>query len=160
MFSTKRTLSTLALIPALALGASKSLPAQEAGSEMQQDAAGAEREAAIAAATDAALSWLELVDAGDYGSSWDAAAEAFQGMVTKGQWSAAVGDARSQVDPLGDRSRTDAQYTTELPSAPAGEYVVLRFSTEASGDRTVTETVVPMKQEDGSWKVSGYFVQP
>ncbi len=160
MRSMKRTVSLLALVPALLLGVSTSLQAQEAEGEMQQDAARAEHEADIEAAAEAALSWLELVDDGDYEASWEAAAEALKSQVTLEQWNAAIGDARSQVDPLGERTRTDARYTTELPGAPAGEYVVFQFRTEASGDRTVGETVVPMKQEDGSWEVSGYFVQP
>lgn len=160
MQTTKRTMPMLALIPALLLGASTSLLAQEQGEEMPQDAAAeADHAADIEAATAAAISWLELVDSGDYEASWEAAADMLKDQVTLGQWNAAIGNARSQVDPLGERTRTDARYTTELPGAPAGEYVVLQFRTEASGDRTVGETVVPMK-EDGAWKVSGYFVRP
>lgn len=159
MNSTKRTISLLTLVPALLLGASTSLLAQEEGEEMQPEAA-AEHEAEIEAATEAAMSWLGLIDDGEYEASWQAAADALKNQVSLEQWNTAIAGARSQVDPLGERSRTDARYTTEIPGAPAGEYVVLRFSTEASGDRTVGETVVPMKQDDGSWKVSGYFVQP
>ena len=36
---------------------------------------------------------------------------------------------------------------------------MLQYRTEVSSDRTVTETVVPMKDGDAC-KVSGYFVQP
>ena len=160
MHSMTRTLSVLTLVPALLLGASTSLLAQEDEAEMQQEATEAGHDADIEAATEAALSWLELVDAGDYGASWEATPGVVQNAVTQEQWSSSIGQARSQIDPVGERTRTDARYTTDIPGAPEGEYVLLRFSTEASGDRTVTETVVPMKQEDGSWKVSGYFVQP
>lgn len=160
MQSMKRTISMVTLVPALLFAVSTSLPAQEADAEMQQDAAEAAHEADIETAAEAALSWLQLVDDGDYEASWESAAEALKSQVTLEQWNSAIGNARSQVDPLGERTRADARYTTELPGAPAGEYVVLQFRTEASGDRTVGETVVPMKQEDGSWKVSGYFVQP
>ncbi len=34
----------------------------------------------------AALEWLELVDDGDYGDSWDEAAEFFRGAVDKDSW--------------------------------------------------------------------------
>ena len=160
MRSTKCTLSMLALIPALLLGASTSLLAQEDAGEVQEAVAQAEHEAAIEAAAEAAASWLQLVDEGDYEASFEAAAEVLRNQVTLEQWTTTVGQARGQIDPVGERTRTDARYTTDIPGAPAGEYVLLRYSTEASGDRTVGETVAQMKQSDGSWKVVGYFIQP
>ena len=160
MHSTTRTLSMLTLVPVFLLGASTSLLAQEDAGEMQEEAAQAEHEADIEAAAESAASWLQLVDEGDYEASFETAAEILQNQVTLEQWTTTIGQARGQIDPVGERTRTDARYTTDIPGAPAGEYVLLRYSTEASGDRTVGETVAQMKQADGSWKVVGYFVQP
>ncbi|MGH9627439.1 MAG: DUF4019 domain-containing protein, partial [Bryobacteraceae bacterium] len=41
---------------------------------------------AVQAARASADSWLELVDAGKYAESWEAAAAAFKKQVTKQQW--------------------------------------------------------------------------
>ncbi|MFW6085156.1 MAG: DUF4019 domain-containing protein [Gemmatimonadota bacterium] len=158
MTSTKRATTLLTFVPALLLAAATSLQAQDRGPDGEPETA-AGHEADVEAATEAALDWLEIVDGGDYGASWEEAAEVFKGAVTREQWNATVGQVRSQVGTLGERTLASSEYTTELPGAPAGEYVVLQFRTETSGDQTVTETVVPTR-EDGSWKVSGYFVRP
>ena len=64
--------------------------------------------------------------------------------------------------PLGhviSRKLEAAQHATELPGAPDGEYVVIRFRTTFDHTRDATETITPMKQADGSWRVSGSFIR-
>jgi hypothetical protein len=51
-----------------------------------------------------------------------------------------------------------AQYRTSLPGAPDGEYVVIRFKTEFENKKEAYETVTPMKDKDGEWRVSGYYI--
>ena len=53
----------------------------------------------------------------------------------------------------------DAKPATELPGAPDGEYVVFQFSTAFEHKRAAVETVTPMMDADGQWRVSGYFVR-
>jgi hypothetical protein len=48
---------------------------------------------------------------------------------------------------------------TELPGAPDGEYVVFQFDTQFEHKRAAVETVTPMRDPDGSWRVSGYFIR-
>jgi hypothetical protein len=60
---------------------------------------------------------------------------------------------------LGARELLVASFQTKLPNAPPGPYVVLQYRTQAGGQKTVVETVTPMKDEDGRWRVSGYFVR-
>lgn len=115
---------------------------------------------AIAAATQAALIWLAIVDGGQLGQSWDAAAPALQEALPKEAWSRAVGQARGAIEPFGPRMLLAAQYAATLPNAPPGPYVVLQYRTKVSQGREVIETVVPMLQPDGSWRVSGYYVRP
>jgi hypothetical protein len=115
---------------------------------------------AIPQATAAAQTWLHLLDAGDYGASWDQAAPLLQQAVTKPAWVAAAHQARDPFEPFGDRTFSEATYQATLPNAPPGPYVIVKYQTAVSGGRTVTETVVPMRLPDGSWRVSGYFVRP
>jgi predicted SnoaL-like aldol condensation-catalyzing enzyme len=57
------------------------------------------------------------------------------------------------------RNVTSATYTTALPGAPDGEYVVVQFQTRFTKKKTAIETVTPMKDPDGIWRVSGYFIK-
>jgi len=49
---------------------------------------------------------------------------------------------------------------TDLPNAPKGKYVVIQFKTSYRNKKDAIETVTPMKERDGGWKVSGYFIKP
>ena len=111
------------------------------------------------AAQTSAASWLALVDAGKYGESWDAAAAAFRSAVTRSQWEAALEQVRRPLGKLVSRKLRGAKFTTDLPGAPAGEYVVIQYDTSFEHRASATETITPMKDKDGSWRVSGYFIQ-
>lgn len=119
--------------------------------------ASAQESAAQAAAT-AAQDWLVLVDAGDYAASWTQGAAAFRGAVTQSQWSEAMGAVRAPFGAVKSRKLVSAQPTRQLPGAPAGEYVVIQYQTEFAA-RTGTETVIPMREAGGGWKVSSYFIK-
>jgi hypothetical protein len=114
---------------------------------------------AVTAAQLAAESWLGLIDRARYGESWDSAAGFFRTAITKPVWEGAVRKARGPFEPLGARKLLGASFQTKLPNAPPGEYVVLQYQTQAGGEKTVVETVTPMKDEDGNWRVSGYFIR-
>lgn len=115
---------------------------------------------AVSLATAAAESWLALVDAGRYEISWDQAAPAFRQAVSRPDWVVAVGRARAPFEAFGARRLSGAAFHATLPNAPPGPYVILTYLTAVAGDRSVTETVVPMRTETGEWRVSGYFVRP
>jgi ribosomal protein S17E len=46
-----------------------------------------------------------------------------------------------------------------MPGAPDGEYVILQFETTYEKKRQAIETVAPMKEKDGKWRVAGYFIK-
>jgi len=72
------------------------------------------------------------------------------------------GCATSVRGPLGEvvsRELRSAQFTTTLPGAPDGEYVVIESGTDFENKASAIETVIPMKDPDGSWRVSGYFIK-
>jgi hypothetical protein len=52
-----------------------------------------------------------------------------------------------------------AKFARSLPGAPDGEYVVIQFTTSFDGKAVATETVTPMKDPDGHWRVSGYYIR-
>ncbi len=113
----------------------------------------------VRTADTAAHAWLALIDKGEIAKSWDEAALSFQLAVTKAKWEQAVKSARGPFEPFGARRQIMARYTTELPNAPPGQYVLLQYNTDVSGGRQVVETVVPVLEGKRGWRVSGYFVR-
>jgi len=111
------------------------------------------------AAEASAQSWLALVDDGKYGESWDAAAAVFRSAVSKDQWQSALDGVRRPLGKVLSRKLRGAKAVTELPGAPAGEYVVIQYETSFANRASATETITPMKEKDGSWKVSGYYIK-
>ena len=114
---------------------------------------------AVNQARKSANSWLALVDAAQYGQSWDEAATLFRSAVTKQEWMKAVQSARAPLDALKSRIFKTATFTRSLPGAPDGEYVVIQFDTQFENKAAAVETVTPMRQKDGAWKVSGYYIR-
>ena len=117
-------------------------------------------DSAEAAAVRSANAWLEIVDDGLYSQSWVEAASAFRDALPEAQWVSTMQQVRAPLGSPGSRELAGVRYTTEIPNAPPGEYVIVQFRTQFSGrEEAAIETVVPMKERDGSWKVSGYFIR-
>jgi len=112
-----------------------------------------------AAARIAAEGWLAHIDAQDYARSWEAAAEPMRQQVTAEQWEQAGRQVRQQLGETRERTLQESRHTTELPQAPAGEYVVFVYRTSfAHGP--ATEQLIMMLEPDGEWRPVGYFVRP
>ena len=118
----------------------------------------ADDSASIALARSAAESWLKLTDEGAYKQSWNEAASIFKRAISKADWVEALKQARSPLGSTSNRKLANSTFTRTLPGAPEGEYVVLQFETQFE-KRSAIETVTPMKDGDGSWRVSGYYVR-
>lgn len=110
-------------------------------------------------ATSAAKTWLALTDSGKYGASWDAAATMFRGAVTKENWGKALSTVRAPLGAVRSRKLKSATFTHELPRAPKGDYVVIEYDTDFENKLGAVETITPMLEKDGSWKVSGYYIR-
>lgn len=107
----------------------------------------------------AAQGWLVLVDKADYGASWEQAASMFKSNVTKGKWQETIGGARRPLGNVLSRKLMSATYTAELPGAPDGQYVVIQYETSFENKKSAVETITPMLEKDGQWRVSGYFIR-
>lgn len=127
------------------------------GSRAERRPAAATGDAAQSAGAAAALDWAALVDAGRWDDSWRAAAAIFRSQVTAQQWAESVRPVRQPLGAVASRTVQSVTRTTTLPGAPAGEYEVVLLETSFA-QRTAIETVVMMR-ENGSWKVSGYFIR-
>jgi Protein of unknown function (DUF4019) len=122
--------------------------------------------AAIAVAEDktqaaeaASEAWLKFVDSGDYPQSWVEASSFFKAHVTEKDWDRQIKAARQPLGALFSRKLISAEYTTTLPGAPDGQYVVIRYESSFANKKSAIETVTPMLEKDGQWRVSGYFIK-
>ena len=110
-------------------------------------------------ATKAAKSWLSLVDSGKYGQSWNESAEYFRNAITKEQWVQSLKILRNPLGKVVTRKVKTADFKTSLPGAPDGKYVVVQFSTSFENKKNAIETVTPMLDKSGNWRVSGYYIK-
>ncbi len=107
----------------------------------------------------AAENWLMLIDGGDYIKSWQEAAQYFKNVVEKRRWQHSMMVYRKPLGRVIYRKLTSSVYRTSLPGAPDEEYVVIQFETSFENKRHAIETVTPMLDKDGKWRVSGYYIR-
>jgi hypothetical protein len=106
-----------------------------------------------------AEAWLGLTDSGKFAESWDEAAAGFKAVVTKDQWIDALKKARTPLGALQSRKLKSATYAKNPPGAPAGEYVIIQYDTNFENKNSSVETITPMLDKDGKWRVSGYYIK-
>ena len=96
---------------------------------------------------------------GKSGQSWDEAASLFKAAVTKADWEKALRNVRAPLGALKARKVKSATFTRTIPGGPDGEYVVIQFESQFENKAAAIETVTPMRDKDGAWRVSGYYVK-
>lgn len=107
----------------------------------------------------AAAGWLLLLDAGDWGGSWERASPAFRSLVPLPQWMDGVPQIRKPFGRFESRTLVESSHKTSLPGRPVGDYVTTRFSTDFADKKAVNEVVTTTLDPDGRWRVTGYFAQ-
>jgi len=105
----------------------------------------------------AAEAWLAWVDRGDAHEAWRRASELFRRMVSEEKWRESLERAQLPVGRAVSRTFRSGTYTTELPGAPDGEYVVLEYATTFERKRNGVETVTMQREADGEWRLSGCY---
>ncbi len=140
------------------------LPAQPAAAQKPSnnytpDPELAKQDQAVVLGEKAARAWLELIDKGDYAESWKQAAPFFQKAVPQKNWIKGVKAFRAPLGKLLEREVATVNYATQIPGAPDGQYVILRYISKFSKKKNAVETVTPMRCKDGSWRVSGYYIR-
>lgn len=109
-------------------------------------------------ATEAAKSWLALIDQNNYAQSWKEAGALFQSHVTEAQWESAARAARSPMGALVARNVAGVNLATTLPGAPDGQYAVVTFDTKFANKAAAVETMA-MAMDGGIWRAVGYHVR-
>ncbi len=113
---------------------------------------------AVKKAKEAAEVWLKVIDAGEYGQSWEEMSALAKSAVTKAQWARDAAMLGS-LGKLKSRTLLSAKYATSVPGAPDGEYVIMEYESSFENKAKAVETITPMKDTDEAWRVAGYLVQ-
>jgi len=129
---------------ALLVGICTSVQAQQKPEDLAQQSADA---------------WLAWVDSGQYAESWQEASQLFKAAVTKEQWRSKLQASRDPFGKMLSRKLKSATYSKTLPGAPDGEYVVIQYESSFEHKQAAVETVTPMLDKDGTWRVSGYYIK-
>jgi Protein of unknown function (DUF4019) len=141
---TRKRLMASVLSSIVFLGVSSLAHAQQKPEQLAQQAAG---------------DWLALVDSGKHADSWQEASSIFKAHVSKEQWQSVVRAAREPLGKMLSRKLKSATYTKTLPGVPDGEYVVIQYGSSFEHKQSAVETVTPMLDKDGKWRVSGYYIK-
>ena len=79
--------------------------------------------------------------------------------VTKVDLEAALKRVLQPFGKVVSRKLLSTNHTTSMPGAPDGEYIVMQYQTDFESKKGAVETITPMKDPDGQWRVSGYYVK-
>ena len=110
-------------------------------------------------AIECSQAWLALLDTGKYAESWDEAAEFLRTAVGREDLSKSLLAARKPFGKMVSREIKSQQYTTSVPGAPSGQYVIIQYNTSFENEKSAVETITPMLDKDGKWRVSGYYIK-
>jgi len=110
-------------------------------------------------AVETSRAWLALVDQEKYAESWKTAAKYFRNAISSEQWEQMLSAARKPLGKVVKRKLKSKTYKTTLPGAPDGEYVVIHYETSFTYKKSAIETITPMLEKDGKWRVSGYYIK-
>ena len=122
-----------------------------AGPAAAADTAGERAEAA-------ARTWLAAADTESGAETWALAAPMFQDRIDSEEWLRKLTAVRGPLGAVVKRTLISATHATSLPGAPDGDYEVVKFQTEFEHKASAVETVITVRQPDGSWRVAGYFI--
>ncbi|HEV3275449.1 MAG TPA: DUF4019 domain-containing protein [Terriglobia bacterium] len=111
-------------------------------------------------AQQAATEWLALVDQARYGESYDQAAQSFKVAVGREEWTQKATAARAQAGRLVSRRLSRATEMRNPPHLAPGDYVFIVYQSSFANLKSALETVVPVREKDGKWRVVNYMIRP
>jgi hypothetical protein len=135
-------LSLLALLPFSAFAATGETKGES--TSLQQSA-------------DASKQWLELVDKGRYGESWDKASFLMKSTIQKASWEKLMEQTRKPLGSVKSRQVLDQRTAKNPPGMPKGDYIVMFYKTAFSRKDTAYELLTLYYQE-GKWNVVTYQI--
>ncbi|SRR5260370_14403930 len=91
--------------------------------------------------------------------SWQHASSTFRRAIDESGWAKKATAVRESLGKNVNRRTKSSEPASTLPGAPDGEYYVMKFDSSFERKKSAFETVIAMKDTDGSWRVAGYFIR-
>lgn len=113
--------------------------------------------AQLEASAMATQAWLDKIDKGHYGESWDSASDLLKLTMTKDDWQKLLEKTRKPLGALKSRQVVDQRIAKDPKGLPAGDYIVMVYKTTFAKKADATELVTLFFQ-DGSWHVLTYQI--
>ena len=110
------------------------------------------------AAARQALGFLGYLDQGRFADSYAYTGMLIRAHLDRDAYAAQIEKTRAGVGALLGRDPIDASYTTTVPGAPAGQYIVLHYHSNFAGRGEAVETLT-LAFAKGYWRVSGYYIK-
>ena len=104
----------------------------------------------------AARAWLAQMDAGSYGLSYENAAPALHGVVTKTQWEKDLVRVREPLGGVVNRKIRQAACTRGTPADPEAEVCLVQYNTQFENRPLGDEQLTLLRGRDGAWRVAAY----
>jgi hypothetical protein len=117
-------------------------------------------------ALNAAERWLEPVDAERYANAWAMASQSFKASVSQKDWRDGIRKIRKDYGRVVKRTGEKMAFRGQVPSpddpnagTTPGTEVSIIFSTKFAGSKQATEEMTMVLENDGIWRVAGYFIK-
>lgn len=105
-----------------------------------------------------ALGFLGYLDQGRYAASYAYTGMLIRAQLSRDAFAKQIEKARAGTGAMLSRNLIDVSYTTTLPDAPEGQYVLIHYGTSFANRQQAVETVT-LAFAKGYWRVSGYYIK-
>jgi Protein of unknown function (DUF4019) len=105
-----------------------------------------------------ALGFLGYLDHGRYADSYAYTGMLIRAKLDRDAFAKQIEKTRAGTGALLARELMDASFTTTVPGAPEGEYVVLHYGASFADRQEAVETVI-LSFAKGYWRVNGYNIK-
>jgi hypothetical protein len=106
-----------------------------------------------------AEAWLALTDAGKYAASWKEASRVLKDAVPREDWVSFLESARTPLGKLHSRKLLTSTYKKGSVGGLDAEFVIIKYNTIFENLPSAVETVTPMLESGGKWRVTSYYIK-
>jgi len=99
--------------------------------------------------------WLDLIDKGAYGESWDQASEVMKNTMKKEEWVQVMNATRKPMGAVNSRQLINQLPAKNPHGLPEGDYEVLYYKT-SFGRKPDAKELITLRLEKDGWKVLTY----
>jgi len=104
-----------------------------------------------------AENWLVLIDGEKYLESWEGLSNLYKANDTKEKWVDHYNRYRKPLGKLIGRKLINKNVTS-YSEAPEGEYIIFQYEAPFENKKLAAEAVSIVKDQDGKWRILGYFI--